>query len=62
MLAQPAVIRAAQAPGWGLRARPLAIHGSADLVTAAQANGLVFLAADRPQWERGSEVEARLWW
>ena len=62
MLVQPAIVRPAVAPDSGFLAQPLAIHGSGDLVTAAQANGLVFLPADRPRWEPGSIVAARLWW
>jgi molybdopterin molybdotransferase len=45
----------------GFLARPVASHGSADLVGMAGANGFVFLPPGRGTWERGARAEARVW-
>ena len=61
LVLQPAQITS-DPHGAGFVARPLTVHGSADLVAAAPANGLVFLAAGKSLWHNGEEVPARVWW
>lgn len=45
----------------GFRATPLSIHGSADLVGAAAANGYIFLRPQKDTWAAGERVEVRMW-